>query len=346
MMHALLEVDDQTSSVGLLTAIADYAARYAIDSDSALQTARHCLIDALCRGLEALHDPSCASLIGPLVPGAVMPGGARVPGTSLELDPAQAAFCIGLMLTLPVGGSPWLSSLNGCASDPFGAILAAADYQARKATMEGTAPLKVRDLLAALAKGLEIQGRLTLAVENGKPTIGDTGIRAARVAASAIVTAQLGGTAAQIITAVSYACIEGCMFLDAHARMEIGRADLARAESIGRAVRYACQAVAAGRSSYLKPDDIRAVNLAGTFIGAGPSLRNNKAFGTEIIDRLGRKNTAQEAAELATRFRAAVERSFPTRQAERVKALFAPPEQLHDLPVNELFAALVTNGAR
>jgi 2-methylcitrate dehydratase PrpD len=346
MMHAPLEVDDQTSSVGLVAAIADYAASYAIDSDSAIQTARHCLIDALCRGLEALHDPSCASLIGPLVPGAVMPGGARVPGTSLELDPAQAAFCTGLMLTRPVGGGPWLSSVSGCAGDPFGAILAAADYQARKATMEGTAPLKVRDLLAALAKGLEIQGRLTPAVENGKPTIGDTGIRAARVAASAIVTAQLGGTPAHIITAVSYACIEGCMLLDAHERIEIGRADLARAESIGRAVRYACQAVAAGRSSYLTPDDIRAVDLAGTFIGAGPSLRNNQAFGTGIIDRLGRKHTAQEAAEVVTRFRAAVERCFPTRQAERVKALFAAPERLHDLPVNELLAALVTNGAR
>lgn len=347
MMHAPLELEDKTSAVGLVAAIADYAASYAIDGDSAIQTARHCLIDALCRGLEALHDPSCASLIGPLVPGAVMPGGARVPGTSLELDPAQAAFCTALMLTRPVGGSPWLSSLTGCAGDPFGAILAAADYQARKATMEGTAPLKVRELLAALAKGLEIQGRLTLAVENGnKPTIGDTGIRAARVAASAIVTAQLGGTRAHIITAVSYACIEGCMLLDAHERIEIGRADLARAESIGRAVRYACQAVAAGRSSYLTPDDIRAVDLAGAFIGAGPSLRNSKAFDTGVIDRLGRKYTAQEAAEVATRFKAAVERSFPTRQAERVKALFAAPEQLHGLPVNELFAALVTNGAR
>lgn len=345
MMHALLEVDDKTSAVSLVTAIGDYAANYAMDSDSAIQTARHCLIDALGRVLEALHDPSCAPLIGPLVPGALMPGGARVPGTSLELDPAQAAFCLALMLTRPVGGGPWLSSVNGCGGDPFGAILAAADFQARKATMEGTAPLKVRDLLAALAKGLEIQGRLTLAVENGTPTIGDTGIRAARVAASAIVTAQLGGTPAHITTAVSYACIEGCMFLDAHPRIEIGRADLARAESIGRAVRYACQTVAAGRTSYLTPDDIRALDLAGSFIGAGPALRN-KPFNTGVIDRLGRNHTAPEAAEVTTRFRAAVERCFPARQAERVKALFAAPEQLHDLPVNELLAALVTNGAR
>ena len=99
--HALLLLDDQTRSVGLATAIADYAANYTIDSDSAIQTARHCLIDALGRGLEALRDPLCVALIGPLVPGAVMPGGARLPGTSLELDPAQAAFCATLTLCRP-----------------------------------------------------------------------------------------------------------------------------------------------------------------------------------------------------------------------------------------------------
>ena len=345
MQRALLEVEDQTSSVGLVTAIADYAASYAVDSASAIQTARHCLIDALSRGLDALREASCASLVAPVVPGAVMPGGARVPGTSLELDPVQAAFCNSLVLCRPVDGSAWLSSVSGCAGDSIGAILAVADYRARKAAMEGTAPMKVRDVLAAIVKAMEIQGRLTSEVTDGKPTIGDTSMRAARVAASAIVTAQLGGAQAQIITAVSYACIEGSMFLDAAERLAIGRADVARAESIGRAVRYACQTMAAGRPSYVTPADVRAVDLAGTFIGARPSSRN-EAFRTGIIDRLGSDRTAQEAAEVATGFREAVGRYFPTRQAERIKALFAAPERLDDLPVNELLAALVTNGAR
>ncbi|MGH8180151.1 MAG: MmgE/PrpD family protein [Steroidobacteraceae bacterium] len=345
MLHAPLEVEDQTGSVGLVAAIADYAASYAIDGDSAIQTARHCLIDALAQGLEVLRDPSRALLIGPLVPGALMPGGARVPGTSLELDPAQAAFCTSLMLCRPVNGSPWLSSLSGSAGDSFGAILATADFQARKATMEGTAPLKVRDMLAGLVKGLEIQGLLAPEVANASPTIGETGIRAARVAASAVATAQMGGTPAKIITAVSHACIEGSMFLDAAERLVIGRADLARAESAGRAVRYACQAMATGRPSYLTPDDVRAVDLAGTFISAHPSALN-KAFRTGVIDRLSRDRTAQQAAEVATRFRATVERYFPARQAERIEALFAAPGRLDDLPVNELLAALVTNGAR
>ena len=345
MLHALLEVEDKTRSVGLVAAIADYAASYAIDSASAIQTARHCLIDALGRGLDALRVPSCASRMAPVVPGAVMPGGARVPGTSLELDPAQAAFCTSLLLCRPVEDSVWLSSLDGCASDSFGAILAVADYQARKAVMEGAAPLKVRDVLAAIVKALEIQGLLVFEVKTGNSSIGDMGIRAARVAASAIATAQLGGAQAQIVTAVSYACIEGCMLLDAGERLVIARADVARAESAGRAVRYACQATAAGSPSFVTPEDIKAVDLAGIFIGARPSS-SGAAFRTGVIDRLGRDRTAPQAAQVATRFREAVERCFPARQAERIKSLFATPERLDDLPVSELLAALVTNGAR
>lgn len=345
MLQAPLEVADRTGSVGLVAAIAGYAASFAVDSDSAIQTARHSLIDALAQGLEVLRDPSRAPLIGPLVPGALMPGGARVPGTSLELDPVQATFCTSLMLCRPVDGSPWLSSLGASAGDSFGAILATADFQARKATMEGKAPLKVRDVLAGLVKGLEIQGVLAPEAGNGTPTIGETGIRTARVAASAVVAAQMGGTPAHIVAAVSHACIEGSMFLDAGERLVIGPVDLARAESAGRAVRYACQAIAQGRSSFMTPEDVRAVDFAGTFIGARPSAPP-KTFRTGVIDRLGRDRTASQAAEVATRFRAAVERYFPTRQAERIKLLFAAPERLDDLPVNELLAALVTNGAR
>jgi 2-methylcitrate dehydratase PrpD len=342
--HALLLLDDQTRSVGLATAMADYAANYTIDSDSAIQTARHCLIDALGRGLEALRDPLCAALIGPLVPGAVMPGGARLPGTSLELDPAQAAFCATLTLCRPASASAWLSSLNGCAADTFGAILTIADYQARKAVMEGTAPVKVRDVLAAIVKALEIQGLLTHGT-TGKSSVGDTSMRAARVAAAAIVTARLGGTQARIVTAVSYACMEGTMLLDAVERPEIARTDLSRAESIGRAVRYACQAMAAGRSSYLTPGDLRALDLTVDTIEIEPA-GSGKPFRTGIIDRLGHDRTAQEVAELTMSFQATVDRYFPARQAERIKALFAAPERLDDLPVNELLAALVTNVAR
>lgn len=83
---------------GVLADIVDYVLHYEIRSPLALETARHCLIDTLGRGLEALTYPACAKLMGPLVPGTVVPGGARVPGTSFTLDPVQAAFNIGTMI--------------------------------------------------------------------------------------------------------------------------------------------------------------------------------------------------------------------------------------------------------
>ncbi|HEX5462507.1 MAG TPA: MmgE/PrpD family protein [Steroidobacteraceae bacterium] len=344
MLHPLRELPDPANTVSLAAALADYAARYTVDSDCAIQTARHCLIDALGRGFEALRDPECAPLIGPLVPGAVMPGGARVPGTSLELDPAQAAFCTGLMLCRSASGCHWLSTLGGCVADPLAAILPVADYQARKATMEGKAPLTVRDVLAAIVKAVEIQG-LRAREELNEPAMGGTAsIRFARAAAAAIATAQLGGTASQIVTALSYACIEGGMTVNFDERAPAGRTSLARADAASRAVRHACQAMAAG-SSYLTSADLGAADLAGAALGARPGVPN-KPLRTEVIDRLAGTRTAEQVAELTSRFRAAVERYFPDRQAERIKALFAAPERLDDLPVNELLAALVTNGAR
>ncbi len=70
------------------------------------------------------------------MPGATLTQGARVPGTSLELEPARAAFNLGAMM-------------EGAA---LAAILPVADYLARKAHNEATAPPLLRDVLAALSQ--------------------------------------------------------------------------------------------------------------------------------------------------------------------------------------------------
>ena len=44
-------------------------------------------MDTLGCGFQALRYPACTRLLGPVVPGALMRGGARVPGTGYELDP-------------------------------------------------------------------------------------------------------------------------------------------------------------------------------------------------------------------------------------------------------------------
>ena len=328
MLNPALEVEHQTNTASLVVALADYATGFAIADAAAIQTARHCLIDGLGGGLEALRDPECAALIGPLVPGSMMPGGARVPGTSLELDPAQAAFCTTLMLCRPASHGSWMTS-----GGAFGALLAIADYQGRKAIMEGKSPPKVRDVLTAMIKTVEIEGVLA--------TEGAT-VRPARVAITTIVTAQLGGSLGQIVAALSYACSDGGMYIDTDERYDLGRKDWARADAISLAVRHACQAMAVG-SGYVT--QAAAVDLAGKRLGAR-SWCSRKAFGAAIINQLGASRGPLEVTELTMRFHAAVDRHFRTRQAERIKALFAAPERLDELPVNELLAVLVTNGAR
>lgn len=348
MLNPALRIEDHASTVSLVAALAEYAATPATLGDNILATARHGLIAALGRAFEALRDPECAALIGPLVPGALMPGGARVPGTSLELDPAQAAYCNALLLCRSADGDHWHESSIGRAAESLGAILAVADYQARRATMEGKSPPKVRDVLAAMVKALQIQG--TSAFEGGSQQTGTAPLRLARVATTAIVTAQLGGTPGQIATALSYACVDGGMPIDTDER-DIGRRAWATADAISSAVRHACQAMAAGQSSYLTPAQLKAMDVAGRALGAGRVLGAKPAtakqhFAAGAVERLAGLYGPQQVAELTTRFQAAVARYFPTRQAERIKALFAAPERLDDLPVNELLAALVTNGSR
>ena len=76
----------------VLTQIADYVMRYKVTSKEAYDTARYCLMDTLGCGLEALEYPACTKLLGPIVPGTVVPNGAKVPGTRFQLDPVQAGY--------------------------------------------------------------------------------------------------------------------------------------------------------------------------------------------------------------------------------------------------------------
>ena len=93
----------------------------------------HCLIDTLGCGLEALSYPACTKLLGPIVPGTIVPNGARVPGTQFQLDPVQAAFNIGAMIRWLDFNDTWLAAEWGHPSDNLGGILAIADWLSRNA---------------------------------------------------------------------------------------------------------------------------------------------------------------------------------------------------------------------
>jgi 2-methylcitrate dehydratase len=221
-----------------LTAIAEYAKNYRVTSAAAYDTARYCLMDTLACGFQALKYPACRKLLGPVVPGAMMPGGARVPGTSFELDPVQAAFNIGAMIRWLDFNDTWLAAEWGHPSDNLGAILAVADYRARLAVMSGKAPTTVRDLLTAMVKAHEIQG--VLALENSFNRVGLDHVLLVRVASTAVVTAMLDGTLEQVVNAVSNAWIDGgALRTYRHAPNTGSRKSWAAGDATSRAVRLA-----------------------------------------------------------------------------------------------------------
>jgi 2-methylcitrate dehydratase len=221
-----------------LTAIAAYARNFTIASDVAYETARYCLMDTLACGFQALKYPACRKLLGPVVPGAVMSGGARVPGTSFELDPVQAAFNIGAMVRWLDFNDTWLAAEWGHPSDNLGGILSVADYQARSAVMSGKTPPTVRDVLTAMIKAHEIQG--VLALENSFNRVGLDHVLLVRVASTAVVTSMLGGTLEQVVNAVSNAWIDGgALRTYRHAPNTGSRKSWAAGDATSRAVRLA-----------------------------------------------------------------------------------------------------------
>ena len=191
----------------VLTDIADYVAGYRIDSAEAYDTARYCLMDTLGCGLEALSYPACTKLMGPVVPGTIVPNGARVPGTQFQLDPVMAAFNIGCMIRWLDFNDTWLAAEWGHPSDNLGGILAVAEWISRNNLAQGKAPLTVRDVLTAMIKAHEIQG--VIALENSFNRVGLDHVVLVKVATTAVAAQMLGATRDEVISAVSNAWIDG-----------------------------------------------------------------------------------------------------------------------------------------
>ena len=222
----------------LLGDIARYAHGAVIDSAVAYDTARYCLKDTLACGLQALQYPACTKLLGPVVPGATMAGGVRVPGLNFELEPVQAAFNIGTMVRWLDFNDTWLAAEWGHPSDNLGAILAVADYLARRNGGRPPSALTVRDVLTAMIKAHEIQG--VLALENSFNRVGLDHVLLVRVASTAVATAMLGGSLEQVINAVSNAWIDGgALRTYRHAPNTGSRKSWAAGDATARAVRHA-----------------------------------------------------------------------------------------------------------
>ena len=226
----------------LLIQIADYVSRFSLQSEEAFQTARYCLLDTLACGFLALHYPACTKLLGPVVPGTIVPNGCRVPGTRLELDPVCAAFNIGTIIRWLDFNDTWLAAEWGHPSDNLGAILAVTDFISRRNVAEGKKPFTVRDLLAAMIKAHEIQG--VLALENSFNRVGLDHVLLVRIASTAVATHLLGGTRDQIINAVSNAWVDGgALRTYRHGPNTGSRKSWAAGDATSRAVQHALMSI-------------------------------------------------------------------------------------------------------
>jgi 2-methylcitrate dehydratase len=222
----------------VLTDIADYVKGYTITSDEAYETARYCLIDTLGCGIEALGYPACTKLLGPIVPGTVVPHGAKVPGTQFQLDPVQAAFNIGALVRWLDFNDTWLAAEWGHPSDNLGGILATADWLSRTRMAAGKDPLIMKTVLEAMIKAHEIQG--VLALENAFNRVGLDHVVLVKVASAAVCAWLMGGSRDEIINALSQAFVDGqSLRTYRHAPNTGSRKSWAAGDATSRAVRLA-----------------------------------------------------------------------------------------------------------
>ncbi|MGV8940923.1 MAG: bifunctional 2-methylcitrate dehydratase/aconitate hydratase [Lysobacter sp.] len=222
--------------------IADYVVDYVIDSQEAYDTARYMLLDSLACAALAMDHPECVRHLGPLVPGAEMKLGARVPFTAHALDPVQAAYNIGVQIRWLDFNDTWLAAEWGHPSDNLGAILAVADYLGRKTGADPGKALTVRDVLGYAIKAHEIQG--VYAIKNSFNRVGLDHVILVRLASAAVATRMLGGDKAAIWSAISHSWIDnGVLRTYRHAPNTGPRKSWAAGDACRRAVTHALNAV-------------------------------------------------------------------------------------------------------
>jgi len=231
-----------------LVDIADYVCDYKITSEEALDTARNNLMDSIACMLMAQEYPEATKHLGPIVPGTIVPNGARVPGTHFQLDPVKAAWDIGALVRWLDFNDTWLAAEWGHPSDNWGAVLALGDYLSRKAISEGKEPMKMEQLLHFIIKAHEVQG--VLALENSYNRVGLDHVVLVKVASAAVASVMLGLDKDQVIDALSQAWVDGqSLRTYRHTPNTGSRKSWAAGDASSRAVRLAMM-VARGEMGY------------------------------------------------------------------------------------------------
>jgi 2-methylcitrate dehydratase len=263
--------------------IVDYVSNTEINSTETIETARHCLIDSLGCGLEALQYPACTKLLGPVVQGTIVPDGAKVPGTSYQLDPVQAAFNIGAMVRWLDFNDTWLAAEWGHPSDNLGGILAVADWLSRTYVATGNPPLTMSKVLEAMVKAHEVQG--VMALENSFNRVGLDHVILVKLASTAVCGWLLELSQEQLLNAVSHVFLDGSALRTYRHFPNTGsRKSWAAGDATSRGVRLALIA-RTGEMGY--PSVLTAKNWG--FYDChfnGNAFKFQRPFGTYVMDNI------------------------------------------------------------
>ena len=223
-----------------MVAIAQYVLDYEVNSEEAFQTARLCLMDSLGCAVLALRFSECTKMLGPVVPGTIVPCGARVPGTDYELDPVTAAFNIGTLVRWLDFNDTWLAAEWGHPSDNLGAILGVADWMSRTQQAQGREGLVMRDVFVAMIKAHEIQG--VMALENSFNARGLDHVILVKLASAAVSAGLLGCDEGQVVNTLSQVwCDLGPLRTYRHAPNTGSRKSWAAGDATARGVFLALQ---------------------------------------------------------------------------------------------------------
>ena len=293
----------------VITDIATYVFTTPIIAQDAFDTARLCLMDTLGCGMLALRFKECTKLLGPVVPGATLAFGARVPGTSYALDPVQAAFNIGTMIRWLDFNDTWLAAEWGHPSDNLGAILAVADYVSRQREQDGQLSLKMHDVLTAMIQAHEIQG--CLALENSLNRRGLDHVMFVKVASTAVSARLLGLDMDGVKRALSQAFVDGqSLRTYRHAPNAGSRKSWAAGDATARGVRLALIA-ATGEMGYPSALSAPTWGFYDVLFG-GKAFQFQRPYGTYVMENVLFKLSypaefhAQTAVECAVQLHAVV----------------------------------------
>jgi 2-methylcitrate dehydratase len=301
-----------------LREVAAYASDGRIEQEAACEAAYYALLDALARLLRALRDPECTRFLGPVVPGATLAFGARVPGTSYVLDPVQAASNIGMLIDAARATEPASCSAGACFADTLGAILPVADFLSRQAVPQGKPAATVQDLLCASIKARELQRCFVRADHLDRSSC-------VMLAAAAVSAAMFGASRNHVAAALAIALQRARpreSAIETPGRWGAG-------EAVSQGVRLALLALAG------PPAEPAAAS--------GSTLELDGLPGEEppCVDEPGQLGAAGASAVQA--LESAIAAHFPTAQANKLRAVLADRARLVAMPVHEFVSLLVRN---